>query len=787
MLRYQSKWFAIFVGVEIKKPNIKLHLLLFFSMAIMFIGCNTTRYIPDDQYLLSNIDIKVDNRQVDKAGLMKHVRQRENLKILGFIKFHLWLYNISNKEKPNSWLRKIGEEPVIYDQGLKDQSVQQLKRYFFNKGYYKAQISDEVDLRNKRAFVTYHVETGEPYRIKNVLYTISDHNLAGLFKQIKPGSLFKEGDILDVDVLDKERSRVARHFQNNGYYRFVEDYIHYRIDSSLFSNEANVEMVIENARSAKNPEVEIMHKKYIVENYAFHTYGHDYSGSGDLLPVLKDTIEDNGFTFITKNPMPVRENVLLKTIEINPGEEYNKQLEERMFNNLYSLRQFKYVNIQFADIKGPDSTKGYLSGKVFLPMQVKQNYSVDIEGTNTSGNLGIAGNIKYQHRNLFRGAEIFDLSFRGATERQVRIIDERSIEFNMLELGGEAKLTVPGFWFPVDEHKFNLYSMPFTRFSMAYNYQERPDYTRSILNATFGYQWKSSQFINHNFNLLDLNAVWIFEFDSTFINSIKDLYIKSSYTNHIISSSNYSFIYNNQDFQKRPYYHYLRMNLEVAGNMLYLASTILGNEPVNDEQNEGYSYYELFSTRFAQYLKGDFDFRYGYRFDKYNSIATRAFFGIAFPYGNFPVMPFEKRYFTGGANGIRAWQVRTLGPGTYTAGADEYPNQSADIKIEANIEYRFKLFWLFEGALFCDAGNIWAINENDNREGAVFKFDGFYNEFAVGTGFGLRLVTNYFIIRTDLGVKLRDPSQPAGQRWIPGTRPYNSSDFNLNIAIGYPF
>jgi outer membrane protein assembly factor BamA len=229
------------------------------------------------------------------------------------------------------------------------------------------------------------------------------------------------------------------------------------------------------------------------------------------------------------------------------------------------------------------------------------------------------------------------------------------------------------------------------------------------------------------------------------------------------------------------------MNFEMAGNTLYLASMLLGNEQIAVKAGEDTPYYEVLNTRFAQYLKGDFDFRYGYRFDKYNSVATRAFLGIAFPYGNFHVIPFEKRYFTGGANGIRAWQVRSLGPGCYAAGPNEYPNQSADIKLEANIEYRFKLFWLFEGALFADAGNIWAINENDNREGAVFRFNRFYDEFAVGTGFGLRLVTNYFIIRTDLGVKLRDPSLVAGQRWIPGTRPYNTSDFNFNIAIGYPF
>jgi outer membrane protein assembly factor BamA len=444
------------------------------------------------------------------------------------------------------------------------------------------------------------------------------------------------------------------------------------------------------------------------------------------------------------------------------------------------------VNIQFSeDQNNSDSLKGWLNGKIYLPTQVKQNYSFDIEGTNTSGNFGIAGNLNYQHRNLFRGGEIFDITLRGATERQLTEVGT----FVMNELGTVVKLSLPGFWLPVDERKMNLYSMPFTSFSASYNFQERYYYTRTIVNATFGYQWKSSANISHSLNLIDLNQIYIYRINQAFLDSIKYLSIKSSYTDHIISATSYSFVYNNQNIKKRPDYHYFRMNLEVAGNTLWLISTLTGQKKYNSPDTlSGFntSYYKLFNTRFAQYIKGDFEYRYGYRFDKYNSIATRAFLGIAFPYGNFNVTPFERRYYTGGANGIRAWQVRTLGPGTY-AGGNNDPNQSADIMMEGNLEYRFKLFWILEGALFIDAGNIWSINNSDNPEEAVFKFDRFYDEFAVGTGAGLRLVTNYFIIRTDLGLKLRDPALMKGERWIPGNRPFKSSDLNLNIAIGYPF
>lgn len=777
--------------MKLGKNNITFFKLALILSVLLLFGCRSTRYVPDDRYLLSDIDIKIDNKQVDKNEVANYLKQKENLKILGFIKFHLWLYNISDKNKEKSLLREIGEPPVIYDKGLHEKSKEQIIQYLYNKGYYQAKVSDEIELKNKRAFLTYRIQTGEPYMIRNVKYEVKDTAIAKYIDQTNNETLIKSGDIFDVDVLDKERTRIRRILNDEGYYKFVEDYIHFRIDSSLNSKIADVNIIIENPGLSTEGN-EYSHKKYKIKDYEISIYNPDKNGTSGLIREYTDTTKLCNYTFYHNGKLPLNKNVIIKTIENYPNELYNKTEEERLYNNLFSLRQFKYVNIQFNENTGyKDSLNGYLTGKIYLPMQVKQNYSIDIEGTNTSGNLGIAGNLNYQHRNLFGGAQIFDFKLRGATERQVSISGGNTSIYNMNEIGGEAKLSFPGFIFPVDEHMLKLYSMPFTYFSMAYNFQDRQNYTRTLVNATFGYQWKSTSDINHYFNLLDLNAVRIFRFDSTFFNSIQDLYIKYSYTNHIVSATNYSFIYNDQDLKKKPGYNYVRINLEAAGNTLWLYNRITGQKSYNLDGSEAPvnspGYYKIFDTRFAQYLKGDIEYRYGYRFDKYNSFASRAFLGVALPYGNFDVIPFEKMYFTGGANGIRAWQVRSLGPGSYVPGENEYPNQSSDIKIEANIEYRFNIIWNLEGALFVDAGNIWAINNSDNREGAVFSFNRFYKEFAIGTGVGLRLVTNYFIIRADIGMKLRDPSRPDGSRWIPGGRSYQGSDFNLNIGIGYPF
>jgi hypothetical protein len=289
---------------------------------------------------------------------------------------------------------------------------------------------------------------------------------------------------------------------------------------------------------------------------------------------------------------------------------------------------------------------------------------------------------------------------------------------------------------------------------------------------------------------MDFNMVNLSRFDVDFINSIYDLYIRESFTDHLILATNYSFVYNTQPLLKKENYSYVKFTAESSGNLLYISSLLTGANKITEADSSGLkpvSYYQMLDTRYAQYLKSDIEFRKGYMIDKYNSIVGRLFFGAGFPYGNFKVLPFEKKYFTGGANGIRAWQVRSLGPGTYRAPKGSYPNQSGDIKLEANIEYRFKLIKYLEGAFFLDAGNVWAINEKDNRPGAQFYIGEFYKQFAVGTGTGFRFDFTYFIFRLDLGMKIRDPAQVEHHGWITGARKITGQDFNLSFAIGYPF
>jgi outer membrane protein assembly factor BamA len=409
-----------------------------------------------------------------------------------------------------------------------------------------------------------------------------------------------------------------------------------------------------------------------------------------------------------------------------------------------------------------------------------QSFTVELEGTNSSGNIGAAGNLIYQHRNLLKGAENLEMSFRGAIET-LRDTTYRSFD-NMVEFGTEATIDIPKFLLPFRTEQFIKKYNPSTSVSLASNYQRRPDFTRTYVTAGFGYQWRGNRFTSHQVNPVELNLVQIPFMSDEFADFLEGTYLFFAYQPHLITTTNYIFTYNNQNIQKDRNFTYFRTSLESAGNLLYLLYEATGQERVDGQ-------YKLFNNSFSQYIRGDFDIRYYDFLDEANSLVYRFFAGAAYPYANSTAIPFEKQYFSGGSNGIRAWQVRDLGPGSFSQEErrNRYPNQTADIKLEANLEYRFDLFWLLEGALFLDAGNIWAISEEDEREGALFRFNRFYKDIAVGTGIGARFDFSFFIFRLDLGMKLRDPSAASGERWIPGNRKYGREDFTLNLGIGYPF
>ncbi|MDE6451631.1 MAG: outer membrane protein assembly factor, partial [Odoribacter sp.] len=327
---------------------------------------------------------------------------------------------------------------------------------------------------------------------------------------------------------------------------------------------------------------------------------------------------------------------------------------------------------------------------------------------------------------------------------------------------------------------------PKTSISLSYSQENTRLYHRRIASARFGYLWqRNDNKWRYNFDLIDLNYVLMPFVEQEFIDGLKNQYIKSAYTDHMILSANFSAVFTDQGNQQTESFNYFRGNLETSGNFLLGVDRLFGKHRSEDS---GERFYKAFGVRYAQFVKADGEYRFNHYVNRINSLVYRLFIGCGYPYGNMKALPFEEAYFCGGANGIRAWQSRTLGPGSYMPTPEEskYPNSVGDFKLVANVEYRFKLFWLLEGALFLDAGNVWNINKYENRSGAQLQRE-FYRQIAVGTGAGLRLNVTFFLLRFDLGIKLHDPSQAVRQRFVLFNHNGGFKKSVFNIAIGYPF
>nr|WP_321451669.1 BamA/TamA family outer membrane protein [uncultured Carboxylicivirga sp.] len=772
------------------KAGYKIYKLGVFIFLIFIWGCSTTKYVPEGSYLLNKVEIDNSAKDLSQEELKGYLRQKGNIKILGFWRFHLGLYNLSGRDGNkgfNKWLRRIGEEPVLYDEVLKLKSNEQLSLYLRNKGYFNAQVTDTViQTSDKKVRVRYSINPGQRYSLNNVSYRIDDPNLRELVYADTTKSLLKKGKPFDATMHDKERERITRKIRKEGYYDFRKDYIYYWADSTLNNYSVNDSLIITNNRYAidNDRDTTFNHRKSKIKD-VFFIVGYDAQAALEEKETYFqqfDTLTYEGCHILFNKDLHFRADVLINSNYIFPGQFYNEELVSKTQNLLSDIQLFRFINIRFRVAKEETDEDGnqLLDCLIQLSASKIQSYTFEIEGTNSSGNLGAAGSFKYKHKNIARGGEVLDFGIRTATETQTQVEGGR---FNTFEIGTDVSLSIPKFVVPFKIESFRKRYNPRTSISAAYNYQRRPDYTRIIINGRLGYNWRSNPMVTHFLSPFELSLINVPFINSTFYDRIKDTYLLYSYQDQLISSTSYSYIYNDQIVPGERHNWYFQTNVEVAGNVLNGLTNLFNFE--SDKE-----YKELLGIRYAQYVKTDVDLRYHFNVNRINSFAYRFFAGVACPYGNSQTMPFVKQYFAGGANSIRAWPVRGLGPGSHKEEVINYYNMTADIKLELNAEYRFKLFWLLEGALFMDVGNIWDITSTGDEArdaNGLFHFNQFYKQLAVGVGTGVRLDFNYFVFRLDMGVKGRDPSLPSGQRWIIGRRALTWDDTAFNFAIGYPF
>lgn len=739
----------------LSKVKYKFVLLTFGMVCVLALisSCSSTKFITEDNCLLKSCAINCDDQSFNTKSLESYYAQRPNSKWFSLMKLPLGIYNMSGRDSTkwiNRTLRRIGEEPVVFDSVKTKKSCDNMISAMKSMGYLKANASYTVAKKNKRAIVNYEVNPGTLYFIDSVKYVIEDETLLPLLesKAIK-GKMLKKGLPFSTSNLDAERKRIAQYLLNNGYYKFNKDFIHYVVDTIGKSNRVDVELHLIKYRSSNNSP-ETPHKHYSVNNIYFR------SGDGKKLPL--------------------RRRVLTNNVAITPNSQFCSEDVQNTYNNFARLQAVRFTNIHFEEL--PDTN--LLDCNIQISTRKPNSISFQPEGTNTAGDFGAAASLTYTNNNLFRGSETFSVQLRGAYEA-IKGLEGYQNE-NYIEYNVETKLAFPRIIAPFLSDGFRKRNRMKSELLFSYNLQNRPEFHRRVLTAAWRYHWSmSKKKSSFRYDFLDINYVYMPWISATF----KKEYLDDVSNRNAILRYNYEDIFilrTGLNYSFSDSKNALRSNIEVGGNLLYAISNLFGEK--RNAQNQ----YTLFKIAYAQYVKGDFDYTRLVKIDTKNTLALHFGLGIAYPYGNSTILPFEKRYFSGGANSVRGWNVRALGPGKFKGkdGRIDFINQTGDMKLDMNMELRTFLFWKFNCAFFVDAGNIWTLKDYKDQPGGQFRFNEFYKQIAVGYGLGLRLNLDYFIMRIDFGMKAVNPAYDTRKEHFPITNPH-WNDMTFHFAVGMPF
>ena len=718
-------------------------------------SCSASRDLPEGQVMLNKVSVVADGKypDVNPSQLKNYVRQKGNSRWFSAVKIPLGVYAMAGEDTTkwiNRTLRNMGEAPVVYDTLQARLSCENLQRALQNLGYLDSQVELYTEVKGKKLNAVYVLHPGAPYFIRNVSYDIRDSLIA---RQLA-GDVHKlnQGDKLNVDNLNQERSRITAYLQDNGYFRFHKEFINFRVDTVQSTHKADVTLLLRPYRTSDIQDT--LHTRYTVRNI-------DYA-SGDP----QDSV------------IHLRKNVLRENTFIREGKPYSASGLQNTYNHFGRLGAVKYTNISFE--QDPDSA--LLDAHIQLQTNKPSTLSFQPEGTNTAGDLGAAASLTYENRNLFRGSESFSVQVRGAYEA-IRGLEGYSNQ-DYIEYSVESRLSFPRFMMPFLSSEARRRTIATSELSLTYDTQNRPEFHRRVLSAGWRYKWSPLSSRNqYQFDLLNLNYVFMPWISDTFRKEYLDnptnynAILRYNYEDLFIMKTGFGFSYNDGKTA-------IKTNIETAGNLLSLGSAIFGGN--KDDLNQ----YKVFNIAYAQYIKGDIDYTHHLISGYNDQLVFHVGLGIAYPYGNSTILPFEKRYFSGGANSVRGWSVRSLGPGRYKDkdGNINFITQTGDIKLDLNLEYRTHLFWKFGGALFIDAGNIWTIRDYPSQPDGQFQIQNILKDLAVSYGMGLRLNFDYFIIRFDMGMKAVNPAyKTEDENHFPLIHPRLSRDFAFHFAVGLPF
>jgi len=749
---------------------------------VFFNSCGPARHLEEDQHLLKKVKINYQKNQKFKDELYSLSQQKPNRKLLGLFKVYLGIYNLYYKKEESRLREKVGEPPVIFDSTLHLESAKRMETYLENRGYYDNQVDFEARLSKKNAIAKYQVDKGDRYLIESLKYKIPNPRINKIYQSDSSKRELRVGKAFDLQLMKAERVRIERMMKSAGYYEFSREFVVFQADTSQKKKHANLNLNIKNKQEEVGPSdslVESTHQIFYISKVIVRM-DFDERGIGNQ---FLDTTQLDGLIFTESGEPQFRYDVLARSIFIRPEQAYDIRRQEDSYRNLTSLGIFSYVSIKYE--QDYEKSGPYLVVYIDLNPRKQKAYTLLTEGTNNGGNLGMNANITFLNRNTFGGAELLNVTVRGGIEAQQLLTtdqDERlvnnALPFNTLEFGPEISLRIPRFLLPVKMDKFSVKGSPSTTFGASYNFQRRPDFSRTVTKTYISYSWNESASKTHIVTPFDLSFISLDpspEFERL-LADVNDPFLRNSYTDNLILAFRYSYILNTQLDDKIGLNDYFfRLNIEPAGNVLNLL-TDSENLKTNEEGND-----LIAGIPYAQYVRSDFDFRY-YRKSTYNSTVYRFAAGLGIPYGNSKALPFEKSFFAGGSNSNRAWLARDLGPGTLNDSIQGTVDQIGNLSLEANVEFRFPITEIFEGAAFVDMGNIWNYLQEDSREETQFELNTAWDGTAVGLGAGLRLNFTFFILRFDFAAPLKDPGKDK-----PNLLKLYWEETNLNFGIGYPF
>ena len=713
-------------------------------------SCSTTRVLADGEYRLARTEVNVLNdKKFNSAKVYPYIKQKPNSNLIFGWNPFMNVYNWGagkNTFFPRLF-RKIGTAPVVYESDKVDASVENIARHLEYLGYYGSSVDSEVSVKRKIVKVSYNISLGKRFPVGDVTFVLPDTGeFAATFLADTGRVLVHRGDFLSEEVLETESQRSSAYMKNSGYYGFSKNYYFFQADTLSNPGFASLEYRINGYTRNETPKEAAPFRKFRF---------------GDI-------------DIIRPESLRIRDKILRDLNTLHPGDVYSETAVNNTYSRLSALSVLSGVNV---DVRQADTN--IVNAEISLSASRLQGLKFNIEASsNSSGLFGISPGLSYYNKNIFRGGEVLNLSFTGNFQFKPNS-STRATEF-----GISSGVKFPKFVF-VPVHRFRK-AVPSTEIKASYNYQDRPEYKRNIISYSFGYvgSYKKLYFQVYP---TQLNIVRMFKIDPDFLETVMfNSIVRSAYTDHFDFGAGGTLYYTTStDVNPKRSYHYFKFQLNEAGNVLSLFNPLIRKDNASGE-------HQIWGTSYSQYVRGEFAAGKTFVFGKNDrqAVATRFLAGVGIPYGNSSSMPFEQQFYSGGANSLRGWQARTVGPGTAVRDTVfVIPNQTGDLKLEANVEYRFGLFWKFNGALFADAGNVWYLKDNgfSSFEDGRLTASNFLRGLALDWGAGLRLDLNFILVRIDMGLVLHDPARERGHRWVGPAGWFSRDGFAVHFGVGYPF